>query len=252
MISVFTPTKMGYTVSYRQLNYLYSWIDKFIENKNNNPLIEMMIPHMLDLKKALDIENDRLLKETDGGIGLLTKELQKNEKNRNFSLIEESHNDKEEYFGDVYCTTHINTYASLAQQHRHRTINYTMALLENYEFYVPEILIYNQELAEEWLKDIQTVKNNFPQGMLISINERGVIENLILKCMERDCVYAQKETCVQARATKQKAYEELAKKGHAKTEYLKEYLGICRATYPNYACLSPCGESREYKLNRKI
>ena len=67
-----------------------------------------------------------------------------------------------------------------------------MSILDKPQFYVPPI-IKGTDLEKEWLKDISSLEDLFPQGMLVKVNERGTIENFVLKCTERICGAAQLE-----------------------------------------------------------
>ena len=67
-----------------------------------------------------------------------------------------------------------------------------MSFLDEPKYYVPPI-IKGTKLEEEWLKDISSLEDFYPQGMLVKVNERGTLENFILKCTERLCGAAQLE-----------------------------------------------------------
>ena len=61
------------------------------------------------------------------------------------------------------------------------------------EFYVPAIVIaYGCE--NEWLEDIKSVANVYPQGTMVDVAEQGIVEDFVLKCKERLCGRAFKET----------------------------------------------------------
>jgi len=78
-----------------------------------------------------------------------------------------------------------------------------MSLLKSPEYYVPKI-IRDTEFEEEWLRDITSLEEFYPQGMLIKVNERGTVENFVLKCTERLCGAAQLEIMEQTRNTMDK------------------------------------------------
>ena len=111
-----------------------------------------------------------------------------------------------------------------------------MSIPEKLEFYVPKIIRNKPELVKEWLEDCESVKENYPQGTLVDIEETGTLKNFILKMKERNCACAQLEIDNQTTATKNEYYEALLTSGHPKAEKFKEYLNGSRCTFPDYTC----------------
>ena len=179
MTSVFTPTKMGYTVNLRQLNFL---IDEFQKGKifHSGDLENRLIPILQDFaNKTNSLKIKGLEHKTDKKLSLFS--------DRNV----------EEHFGDVYSTSYLMSFAGLAQAQRHRTINYHISngtdIGSENGFFIPAI-IENAGLENEWMSDLKKVaKYDFPQAQLLKINERGIIEDFKLKTNERICGHAQYE-----------------------------------------------------------
>ena len=224
LISVFTPaTIMEYTVNFGQLNYIINWAKDYIDNSKNDEF-------SLKLKKAfsefLEAMPDLEVEGLDSGV-----------KNRSFSLFAQRKTRKEE-FGENYSTTYLASFAQLAQAHRHRTLSYEMTLLDEAQYYIPPI-IRNTELEKEWLRDISSLAKFFPQGMLVKVNERGTIENFVLKCTERLCGSAQLEIMEQTVKTLIK-YMEAVKDQPELYNYLLPYSKGARCTFPGWKCDSPC------------
>ena len=224
LISVFTPaTVMEYTVNFGQLNYIINWAKDYIANNNNDAF-------SLKLK---DVLKDFLKVMPDLEVEGLNSKL----KNRSFSLFAKRATRAEE-FGENYCTTYIASFAELAQAQRHRTLSYEMKLLDTPQYYIPPI-IRNTELEKTWIKDISSLKDFFPQGMLVQINERGTIENFVFKCTERLCGSAQLEIMEQTNNTLSK-YMEAVKEKPELYNYLLPYSKGARCTFPGWKCNSPC------------
>ncbi len=224
LISVFTPaTVMEYTVNFGQLNYIINWAKDYIENSNKDAFSLKLKEVFKEFLKAMpDLEVEGLDSRT---------------KNRSFALFAQRKTRAEE-FGENYCTTYLASFAQLAQAQRHRTLAYEMTLLDNAQYYVPPI-IRNTELEQKWLKDISSLEEFFPQGMLVQVNERGTIENFVLKCMERLCGAAQLEIMEQTQQTMQK-YLEATKNKPELYNYLLQYSKGARCTFPGWKCNSPC------------
>ena len=223
LISVFTPaTTMEYTVSFGQLNYIIHWFEDFIETAENTEFNKK-------LKKVFEEFNKNIE-------SLNVPELNSRLKKREISFF--AKRERKEEFGENYCINYIGTFAQLAQAQRHRTISYEMSFLEKNEFTVPPI-IKDTEYEKEWLVDIKSLENEFPQGMLIHINERGTIENFVMKCQERLCGAAQLEIAYQTRENLMK-YVDAVKDDEVLYNYLLPYIKGARCTFPGWRCTAPC------------
>ena len=155
-LSILTPTSMVYTASYRQLNYLSSWM-KELENSD------------ISVLKALKPYADKFV-ESLKEMNLLDEHLSNDNKNRALSLFEKR--DREEEFGENYSINYKGSYASLAQAQRHRTLKYEVKPIVPPEYYVPELIRNNEDLKKEWLEDMKKVAHLHPQAELVMINER--------------------------------------------------------------------------------
>ncbi len=224
LISVFTPaTIMEYTVNFGQLNYIINWAKDYIKNEEDTTFSLKMKKVFKDFLEAIpDLEIEGL----DSRV-----------KNRAFSMFAKRKN-RQEKFGENYCTTYLASFAQLAQAQRHRTLSYEMALLDTPQYYIPPI-IKDTELEKEWLEDISSLQEFFPQGMLVQVNERGTIENFVLKCMERLCGSAQLEIMEQTEKIMKK-YMEAVKENKELYNYLLPYSKGARCTFPGWKCNSPC------------
>ena len=184
MISVFTPTNMVYTVSFRQLNYIAHWMEYQIAHPDNAfyDAIQKEMKEFVEFCKNNNLFADRL----------------EDHKGRNFQLFGAP------IFEEIYSNTFQGCYkmsfACLAQSQRHRTLNHHISTLtfqgefsKNKEFYVPPIIAANESLKDEYLSDISSVAYSLPQGTIVDVVESGTLENFILEAKERLCACAQKE-----------------------------------------------------------
>ena len=236
LISVFTPaTVMEYTVNFVQLNYIINWAKDYIENETDTAF-------SVKLKKVFK----EFLKEMPD---LEVEGLDSRVKNRAFSMFATRKNRSEE-FGENYSVNYLASFAQLAQAHRHRTLSYEMSLLDTPQYYIPPI-IRGTNLEKEWLEDISSLEEYFPQGMLIKVNERGTIENFVLKCTERLCGAAQLEIMEQTEEIMNKYLD--AVKGKSELyNYLLPYSKGARCTFPGWKCTSPCIFGGKNAMNRII
>lgn len=224
LISVFTPaTVMEYTINFGQLNYIINWAKDYIEKEANTTFSLKLKEVLKDFLQALpDLEVDGL----NSGV-----------KNRSFSLFAQRENRHEE-FGENYSTTYLASFSQLAQAQRHRTLSYEMRLLNHPQYYIPPI-IKNTPFEKEWIEDISSLQEYFPQGMLVQVNERGTIENFVLKCTERLCGCAQLEIMEQTESTMKK-YLVAVKNMPDLYNYLLPYSKGARCSFPGWICNSPC------------
>ena len=232
-ISVYTPTSFAYSVSYRQLNYLYSKLKNCLNSKN--PYIQKM---------ADAIQNFcNFLEKSD----LIDEKIANYVQNKGISLF--AHKKRKEYFGDTYCTNYTGSFAMLAQAQRHRSLCYEFYDTDEISFYVPEIIAKNEVLKQMWIDDMKSVANLCPQGKLINICERGLPENFVLKTNERLCTCAQLEVCVQ---TKKTLLKYIAKTDDEEIRQLLTEKNKGARCLTGYKCASPCGFKDGIALSREI
>ncbi|MDP2947209.1 MAG: FAD-dependent thymidylate synthase [Nanoarchaeota archaeon] len=184
MTSVFTPTKMGYATTLRQLNILADNFEKFKEKIGDDKFKQRLFEEgMLPFLNSEVVKRFRikgLEDKSDRGVKLFG-------------------NTVEEYFGqDIYSTSLLMSFACLAQNHRHRTIH--NQIVDGWEIGAPKgyshppILESDTQLTKEWSADLDSVaKNDFPQAQLLNVTERGLREDLEMKIRERNCGLAQLE-----------------------------------------------------------
>lgn len=243
LVTTFMPTKMIYTTSIRQINYIVSWMFDYIKENGykdefNNKLCDSMMDFIFEL--------DRLHIVVDGLIN--------NEKNRSISLFGKDLDKKEIHYGDNYSTLYKASFAEVAQAQRHRTLSYQIEMDDknNKEYFVPPIIEESDSLVNEWLSDMEKVKDVTPQGELVKVYECGSFDNLVLKAKERLCTHAQLEIMRQTRKTLEEYYNNLSEKSSLTKEEIKLYLKGARCTFPDYNCNSDCGFKEGKTLKRKI
>jgi hypothetical protein len=215
MISVFTPTTIEYTISFRQAFLTIDYLNKLIKNceaLNDN------------FSKKLLVSAKELADELSNAVG--EQKLHDN-KNQYIRFLEAQHigdivdgelkiyedldrrlDTKRTAIGDSYTVVYNGSLAMLAQAQRHRTIRYSMCLREagEYGFYVPEI-IKGTKIEAEWIEDIKSVAYCIPQGTLVRITEQGIFEDFAMKCKERLCGRAQLEVMKSTEETANKFIE---------------------------------------------
>ena len=235
LTSVFTPTTMWYTLSYRQFNILYTLIkDESVRlSGKEDAFSQRLAKGFGDFAEMLAGLKD------PNGVSYLDEGLTNNAKHRRLSLLLDK--PFERCFGDFYSSSYKGSFAEYAQTERHRTLSYGITMLENPEFYIPPILKAKPELVQRWQRDCFALKSNFPQGMLVMISEGGRFEKFLEKVDERNCSQAQLEIDHQTADTLRQMYVAYSAKGDdEKVELLKPHLkgSRCLAGYP---CSSPCG-----------
>ena len=236
LISVFTPaTIMEYTVNFGQLNYIAHWFENFIKNEPDTAF-------NIKLKKVFAEFNEQIS-------DLIVPELNSDAKGRTISLF--AKRKREEEFGENYCVNYQGTFAELAQAQRHRTLYYEVFIPEEHKYFVPPI-IKGTEFENEWLKDISSLDEEFPQGLLLDINERGTVENFIMKCQERLCGAAQLEIALQTKEILNKYMENTKENKKEIYDYLVPYSKGARCTFPGFRCTLPCMWGAIKGINRNI
>lgn len=230
LTSVFTPTKMAYSTNLRQLNYILHWFKKFVAEDYQNDFFERIKPFMVDFEDKLQF--------------IYLYGLNDGSKQRKLSLFDDRY-EREEYFGEVYCTTYMGSLAMLAQLQRHRTIYYNIRPITSNDqpkYFIPPIIADDKILRDQWLIDIESVSDVYPQGMMVSIRERGTYENFILKTQERLCSKAQLEIYLQTRKTLKKYLKATSSSNLEIFSILKKHDTGARCD-AGYKCNKPCAWS---------
>ena len=241
LLSVFMRTKMKYTTSFRQFNYLYDFTCKMIDEETNNPLKQELKPYLEEFR-------DTLL-----STGFITDGIREY-RNRSFSLIQDD-NTFDDQFGRCYSVNYDSSFPALADLQRHRSLDYSLSLKEERDFYVPKIIRDKSDLVREWKEDLNSV-STFPQGLLVNVNETGKYEDFIMKMYERLCTAAQLEVCDITRETLDKYIKSLEisklKSDKKILEEMKKYTIGARCTFPEFECPERCMFVRGITLRRKI
>jgi len=239
LISVFTPaTVMGHSISFQQFSYLLHFMEDFVQKEEDsrfNTLLKPWFEEFVDLHPEFKVEG-----------------INPDSKNRKLSLFSNIARDDE--WGETYCYSYFASFAQLAQEQRHRTINYEIYIpsLEKTDLYFVPPIIRGTDLENEWLEDIESLKKNFPQGKMVLVNERGTVENFVLKCKERLCGCAQLEIAMQTKETFEE-YLKNAKEINARVyNYLMQYATGARCTFPDYKCAKPCIWGAKNALDRMV
>ena len=76
--------------------------------------------------------------------------------------------------------------------------------------------------------------------MLVRVNERGTVENFVLKCTERLCGAAQLEIMDQTKEIMNKYLAATKDSNPEVYTYLLKYSKGARCTFPGFKCTSPC------------
>jgi len=276
MISVFMPTSISYTVPWIQINKIMVYMKRIIDNPMNE-LESMLVPY---LKEFINLCNDKNIVITKNSIYEVANKdsevkeklyknypeiknycgsdefIYKNNKNVDLSLFAYRNKfsaiNSDNQYGYTISYNNFESWACLAQEHRHRTIDCEMLIPDTFYRYIPQLFNCKSDLVSEWITDINSVKNVFPQGQMIKVNRIGSLKNIIkFVGQERACSRAQLEIeRSYASHIIPTIYDELEKRGDKElVKTLKPYVNRLRCQYPDYHCPSPCGNA---KLNRKI
>lgn len=224
MLSVFTPTTMSYTTSLRQYNYIMDWLERFCNNESvkRNSFYKKLVKPMVEL-------NDK--------ISFLYIHGLRDMKNRSFSFLAKQTDSpsvdvKESFGGETYTVRYNASFAQLAQAQRHRTLSYKMCFdkyrgNESLRFYIPPILLEgegsNDNLVKDWIKDLVSLQNKFPQATLVDVIESGEVEKFFLKCEERICGRAQLEIARKTESTYFKLLENTEAYGDSLKNLIQSY-----------------------------
>ena len=86
----------------------------------------------------------------------------------------------------------------------------------------------------------------------MKINERGTVEDFILKCKERLCGSAQLEIMNQTKKTLDKYIAATKDSNEFVHNYLKQYEPGVRCMFKDFTCTAPCIWGPKGALGRKV
>ncbi len=252
MISVFCETSMVYSLPFRNLFYVLDWVRKM---RGSLSLMDGGFNRRLE--RELGFLEQAFL-------SVVGKESFHDNKQEYFRFLPvqatgEYDDDNREYYGDVYTAKFLASFAQVAQEQRHRTtrvkINFSGKQPGEFGYFVPPI-IEKTPLEAEWLSDIESVGEVYPQGMLVSVTEQGLFEDFVLKCKERMCGRAQLEIM---RVTEQMVRkfllhrDNLSAANRRRLEMITEGETPCaRCGYSDFICTESCAWGKKEALKRLV
>lgn len=261
MISVFTPTTMEYTISFRQAFLLADYLEKLSINCQD-------LQDDFSKRVGKDAkELAELLRENLGETRLHDNKNQcirflEYQRHKELYSFDELIDKKKDIIGDVYSINYLGTFAMLAQAQRHRTIRYTMYFdgnCDNFDFYVPKIVDISG-LHEEWLDDIRSVAYCYPQGTMVLITEQGLFEDFALKCKERLCGRAQLEIADLTATNLEQFTYDMTKLSTENLMILKSmieidgfsFVALPRCRFADFKCTEGCRWGAKQALTRLV
>lgn len=188
LISVWVPTSMTWTTTYRQCAYVISWLDKLAKDC-------VKIPNAFNLKLEhwCNIMADGLRSQTS-----CYKHIY-DIKNRKIEFLTMqsygAHITENEFIGDVYQRVYTASFAQVAQLQRHRTLHYEIEFSGTpgeHGIYIPKI-ITDDNLIKEFTSDYNSIAYCIPQATLVKVLEQGRAIKFFDKAKERLCGRAQLE-----------------------------------------------------------
>lgn len=213
VLSIFTKsTTFGYTTSIDQWNFIYDWCCRYIDQFYLYSGDDSWYRRVDGGRKATWFERqvfDDLIELRDFIYANLYIPELRDHKKRCFNLLtnlfgprpkqEENLKDRfddwDTHIGYAYSISYQGSFILLSHLHRHRTLQYTARIPEvsDMEFFVSPF-IRGTPMEEEWLNDLRSVAEYYPQGALLDIFECGTMEDFVLKASERLCGCAMWET----------------------------------------------------------
>lgn len=253
MISVFCETSMVYSLPFRNMFYVMDFTERMIKNLSRSEMSgkfnERLKTELLSLKEAF--------------FHIVGKENFHENKNDYFRFLPVQavgyYDENNEYYGDVYTARYFASFAQVAQLERHRTtrikVNFGGKDATEFGFYVPP-LIKHTKWETEWLSDIESVKEIYPQGTLVSVTEQGLFEDFAMKCKERMCGRAQLEIMEQTKELLFRFFkykENLSEANQKRLDGMFQKNEPCaRCGYPDFTCTEGCKWGLKEALIRKI
>lgn len=271
MVSVFMPTTTTYTVPFIQLNKILCYMQNIIDNPQDD-FEKAIVPSLIEFKNLCINKNVALTKNSvyelisendDVKSDVLTKYpfiacykgdnslIYKNNKAVDLSLFANRNKfsgiNSENEYGYNISYNNYESLACIAQEHRHRTIDLEIQIPNEFNFFIPPILEFDNSLKTEWISDFSQLMGLYPQGQLVKVNRLMSVKNMLkFVSQERACDMAQLEIeKVYTNDIIPTVYHELLKQNkNDLAETVKPYVKKLRCQYPGYHCPNPCRHPR--------
>lgn len=239
VLSVFYPaTDMTYTTSIRQINYIIDWCQRYIVTRHKdtefNHQLLLCVSDLYEKIKALNLYCNTLRDTKNRGFNFLACQTR-------FNI-----NKSPEVLADNYLVKYSVSFADLAQEQRHRTLDYFMCYEgDTFDFYIPKLLTLseNEQYKKEWLHDLDSIKFTYPIATLVDVVETGLVSNFILKCDERLCGRVMLETYENVKTTLVKLALSEGVSEFGKQQLSKHYdfqTDTIKMKCHNIKCQEPC------------
>ena len=269
-ITVFMPTTLTQTLPFAQINKVATYMQKLIDTPNSSQIKELLKPYITDFiqqLKSMDVllTNNRV-KQIVGEYNIVDIALEKdkpnfinipdndelfykNNKNISLSLFAEDNKFSGINYPNQYGPS-INynfnpSFSSLAQYNRHRTSEFEIMIPEHFIAYIPPFIQPYPDLVAQYISDIKTVQNLFPQGQIIDANLNSSLSSILnFIGKERACINAQFETFdIFANQITEDIYNGLlsSQQYASLAAEVKPYVKKLRCQTGDYCCPSNCG-----------
>lgn len=271
MVSIFMPTTTTYTVPFIQINKILTYMKKIIDNPLDD-LERLLVPYLKEFTNLCIERNVAITKDSIYEVANrneIVKEklyskypdiknykdnselIYKNNKDVDLSLFAKRNrftaiNCPNEY-GHIISYNNYESFACLAQEHRHRTIECEMMVPSEFEIFIPPIISNDANMVNEWIRDMNRVKSKYPQGQLVKVNRIMSVKNMLkYVSQERACDMAQLEIQrVYTRNIIPDTYNALVTSNNLDlAETVEPYVKKLRCQFPGYKCPNPCHHPR--------
>lgn len=169
-ISIFAPTvTMVYSVNWGQLNRTLCRMKKDIQLYGRAEATDGFRSRLVPVMKEF------VQKMEPYCVGDIDDEEQ-----QNLALFARRRRVNE--YGENYCTVYDASLACLAYSLFNRKASYEMIFSGTNKFYVPEVVAKDGILKSEWESDMAEIASHYPRGLMVTVQERGTIEDFERAC----------------------------------------------------------------------
>lgn len=236
LTSIFRPeATVVYNMSLSEANYIRKLCVNFVSKSTTRTFDVKLKPWLAELASMLEC--------------VVTEEAEIGAE-KSFLLFAERY--RQQFFDECYSINYKGSFYQLSLAQKRRNIWYEIIVpdLSACGFYVP-LILSNKDDIEEWLKDMDALKDNYPLGMLVEINERGVTEAFFSKCFAFLCGSTPLELCMDTATNLNRFGIEC--KNYDVREALRQFYGRRRCTLVSgYQCPNPCPLGPKQVYDRKI
>lgn len=241
-------TEMVYTINIRMLSYVTEWAEKAINyiDNNDNELRGKEKEFYTRLSSQLKQFNELVYKTIFNYYNFSPLKDNKNGRFDFLADLSENRGVSREFLNSsvFYGYPDVMSIVCLGHKVRSRVLDIAFGLQSRATYYIPSF-IQSWYLSEEWIEDMKSIEDLFPQGLEVETYECGMKRDFFrYQVIERMCNHTLNETCQRVLSQAGRLHRE------DDSSYIKSFFneqGTVKTKCQLTKCSNPCLKNKNFK-----